>query len=208
MINAVTDFQARFDVSRETMNRLSEYEGLIRKWTKVINLVAASTIDHIWTRHFTESAQMFEVANQKSGLWLDMGSGGGFPGAVVAIFANELAPELRVTCIESDIRKCEFLRTVARTTGVKLSVVSRRVEETPPQNAEVVSARALSNLERLLEYSNRHLAPGGCAVYLKGETWKQEVEDARGFWTFDLEMTTSLTNVGSALLKLRNIERV
>jgi len=111
-----------------------------------------------------------------------------------------------VTCIESDIRKCEFLRTVARTVQVPLAIISRRIEETPRQNAQIVSARALSNLEKLLDHAQRHLSKTGTAIFLKGETWAQEVETARNKWRFDLDTCPSLTNPASAILKLRNIQ--
>ncbi len=194
-------------VSRETLEHLADYEKLVRKWNPAINLVAPSTVNDIWQRHFLESAQLFEFARPGTGTWLDMGSGGGFPGGVVAVLAAEIAPELKVTCIESDIRKCEFLRTVSRTTGVPFGVISRRIEETPRQAARYVSARALSSLDKLLSHTERHLHSDGEALFLKGETWQTEVAEARKNWTFDMETTPSLTNPGSALLKLRNIVR-
>lgn len=200
-------FLEHFNVSRETIERLEIYEELIRKWNSAINLVAASTVDQIWDRHFLESVQAYDFADANSGKWLDLGSGGGFPGAVVAILAAEADSTIRMTCIESDIRKCEFLRTVSRSTGIPMQVVSRRIEETPPQEASIISARALSSLGKLLQFADRHVAPAGQAVFLKGESWPQEVDNARNDWTFDLETCPSLTNPTSALLKLRNIKR-
>ena len=197
----------QINVSRETMDRMSIYEQLVRKWNPAINLVAKSSLEDLWHRHFLDSIHLFDFAAPTSGLWLDLGSGGGFPGMIVAIIAKEKAPELRVTCIESDIRKCEFLRTVARNTEVPMGVMSRRIEDTPPQRANFLSARALSGLPKLLEHAERHLDPDGTAMFLKGQAWKDEVEEARNIWSFDIETRASLTQSGSALLKLRNIVR-
>jgi 16S rRNA (guanine527-N7)-methyltransferase len=206
-LTQANDFAAKFDVSRETMERMHVYESLVQKWNTTINLVSRSTLPEIWTRHFQDSADVFDLAQSPSGSWVDMGTGGGFPGAVVAILAFEKAPELRVTCIESDIRKCEFLRTVSRTTGVPLAVLSRRIEECPPQGANVVSARALSTLPNLLGYAARHLKEGGQALFQKGETWERDVDDAREVWDFDLTVHPSKTNSNSAILQLRDIKR-
>jgi len=208
LADGAADFQTHIDVSRETLDRLAAYEALIKKWNPAINLVARSTLESIWQRHFLDSADVFQVAGVASGHWLDMGTGGGFPGAVVGILAAELAPDLKVTCIESDIRKCEFLRTVARTTGVQIGILSRRIEETPPQNADVVSARALTSVLKLLEYADRHLAKDGQALFQKGEKWQQEIEEARESWAFALETYPSSTNAASAILKIRDIKRV
>lgn len=194
-------------VSRETSERLAAYTALVRKWNSAINLVASSTLDELWTRHFADSIQLYEFAQPRGGSWVDLGSGGGFPGAVVAVLAAEKAPDLRVTCIESDIRKCEFLRTVARETGVPFGILSRRIEDSPPQNADYLSARALVALDTLLSHAERHLSPDGTALFLKGKSWQDEVAEARRNWRFDMTTQASRTQDGAALLKVRNIVR-
>jgi len=199
------NFQAHLDVSRETLDRLSQYEALVRKWNPTINLVAKSTLDDLWQRHFQDSAEVFLLAGVKTGKWVDLGSGGGFPGIVVAILARELAPDISVTCIESDLRKCEFMRTVSRAVGVPVGVISRRIEDVPPQNAAVVSARALAPLPRLMAYIERHLAPGGTALVHKGENWRQEVQTALDSWRFSVENHASPNHPNAAILKIRDI---
>ena len=200
-------FRVRFSVSRETTDRLSHYEDLIRKWNPTINLVAKSTLDEFWSRHFLDSAEVFSVANVKSGRWADLGSGGGFPGLVVAILAAELAPEISVTCVESDIRKCEFIRTVSRAVTVPVAVISRRIEDAPRQNAQVISARALAPLPRLIGYVERHLADGGVAVLHKGENWRQEVKTALESWRFSVEKHVNPGHPNSAILRIGDISR-
>lgn len=202
---AVDGFALDYDVSRETLHRLTEFEALVRKWNPVINLVSRSTLDAIWDRHFRDSAQVFLVAGEEFRKWVDLGSGGGFPGTIAAILAREKVPDGNFVCIESDIRKCEFLRTVGRALDLSLTVFSRRIEDTPPQNGDIVSARALAPLSNLLAYAQRHLATDGSALFLKGKSWQQEVDDARKSWRFDLEAKPSETDPEAALLKIRNI---
>lgn len=200
-------FLSYLDVSRETLNRLGVYAELIRKWNKTINLVANSTIDDLWKRHFLDSAAVFQAAAPTEGTWVDLGSGGGFPGAVVAILAAEKRPDVTITCIEADVRKAAFLRTLSAETKVKFSVLSRRVEDTPPQKCRYLSARALSPLKVLLSHAERHLGAGGIAVFPKGENWRQEVEDALETYRFSVENKPSPTHPGSAILVVGDITR-
>ena len=195
----------RFNVSRETLERLEIYDSLLRKWSLAINLVAASTLPVLWARHFLESAAVFEVAGLKSGVWLDLGSGGGFPGIVVAILAAESAPGISVTCIEADLRKCEFMRSVARSTGIKAGIISRRIEDAPRQNADVVSARALAPLGKLMALSERHLLPQGTCVFPKGASWRSEIDSALEHWRFTVEKHDSPTDENAAILKIGDI---
>lgn len=195
------------DVSRETIEKLRIYESLVRKWNPVINLVSRNTLDDLWSRHFQDSLDIFNLGNSKNGRWVDLGSGGGFPGAVAAILARD-SMETRLTCIESDIRKCEFLRTVARATETPMHILSRRIEDAPPQDASILSARALAPLSKLLAMADRHMSPEGTAIFPKGETWKDEVEQAQRMWQFDLEAIPSSTNPKSAILRIGNIQRV
>ena len=202
------EFLAAFDVSRETIERFDAYEALIRKWNRAINLVSHNTLGNIWSRHFHDSAGVYGISGITSGAWVDMGSGGGFPGAIIAIMALDAGHPIQVTCIESDIRKCEFLRTVSRTLDIKLHVMSRRIEDAPPQSADIVSARALTSLTKLLGYAERHLSPNGKALFLKGATWQSEVKEALESWRFSYEKHDSQTHPDSVVLNIGEIERV
>lgn len=201
-------FAAQTSVSRETLERLERYVALLKKWNPAINIVSRSTLDEVWTRHMLDSAQILNLAPADSQTWVDLGSGGGFPGLVVAILAKEKAPDLRVTCVESDVRKATFLRTVARETGTEVTVHAQRIETVPPQNADVLSARALAPLSRLCEFANRHLKPDGFALFPKGESHAQEVKDALENWSFQTDTYPSKTNPNAVILKLGEIRRV
>ena len=116
-IAGASDFTRVFEVSRETLEKLEIYAALLRQWQKTINLVAASTVDDVWHRHFADSAQLLALAPKGPLRWLDLGSGGGFPGLVVGLMLAE-RDGCRLTLVESDSRKCAFLREAVRQTGL------------------------------------------------------------------------------------------
>jgi 16S rRNA (guanine527-N7)-methyltransferase len=196
------------DVSRETFGRLEHYVELLNKWNPKINLVSPNTLREAWTRHFVDSAQIYRLASEKTKIWADFGSGGGFPGMVVAILAAELNPDLQVTLVESDVRKCAFLRSVARETGVQVTVSNQRIETLEPLNADVISARALASLPLLFEFSTRHVKNGGKLLFPKGMKWKTEVEEAVKSWTFSLETHTSVTDPNAVILEIGELVHV
>lgn len=195
------------DVSRETLDRLDLFTGLLAKWTKSINLVAPSTLADLWQRHIADSLQVLEVAPFGKS-WVDLGSGGGLPGAVVAIVAAEKSPDLSVVLIESDQRKAAFLRAVARETAVKFEVLNDRIESAAPLEADILSARALAPLSVLLEHFTRHAHDGSTGLFQKGAMWRKEVEEARRIWHFGCEAIDSKTRDGSAVLKIEGVARV
>lgn len=199
------EFSLLTDVSRETSDRLTHYLELIRKWNPKINLVAPSTIDDAASRHFADSAQAYRLVPSDATRLVDIGSGGGFPGLVLAILAAADRPDLKVTLIESDQRKAAFLRTVARETGVKVDVLAKRIEEVPSLNCDVLSARALAPLPLLCQFASHHLASTGTALFLKGKSWGKEVEDALLQWKFSYTAHTSVTEPTSVVLELRDL---
>ena len=198
---------AGVDVSRETYDRLKHYESLVQKWSPKINLVAKSTLEDVWERHIVDSVQVCDLVSFPE-TWVDIGSGGGFPGVVVAIIAAEKARDCQVTLIESDQRKCAFLRTALRECGVKGRVISDRIEKVAPMGAGVLSARALADLSLLLEFAERHLSKDGIALFSKGVQWKKEVDNARSQWRFELESTKSWTEPDAVVLKIEGVARV
>ncbi|MEQ8292302.1 MAG: 16S rRNA (guanine(527)-N(7))-methyltransferase RsmG [Roseovarius sp.] len=196
------------DVSRETIERLETYDSLLRKWNPRINLVAKSTLNDLWNRHFVDSAQLYKLVSHPVQHWADIGSGGGFPGLVIAIMAIEHGSPFRVTLVESDARKCAFLRTVARETGARVSVINDRIEDIPRLECDVITARALADLTTLLGYAERNLNEFGRALFLKGVTWKKELSDAQQTWKFDLRTVKSKTEDGPVVLSITGVSRV
>ena len=196
------------DVSRETLDRLKVFADVLKKWNPKINLVSKRSLEDLWVRHIADSVQVFKLAPKAVDHWVDIGSGGGFPGVIAAIIAADESPKTAFTLIESDQRKSAFLRNAARECGVDVRVISKRIEQVEAQNADVLSARALADLSDLLNFSQLHLAQTGTALFPKGENWKKEVDKSLNEWRFDFDPVTSLTEPNAVILKIRGIVRV
>lgn len=197
-----------FDVSRETVDRLERYAQLIRKWNPTINLVSKPSLADLWDRHIVDSAQIFAHIPAESRLCLDIGSGGGLPGIVLAAISAELAPERRFTLVESDQRKATFLREAVRELGLKAEIKPVRVEALDPFGADLLTARALAPLSRLLAIAQQHLSADGFCLFPKGETYLQELEEARKAFAFECEPVQSVTDPKGAILKIHGIRNV
>ena len=197
-----------FAVSRETFLKLKEYEKLLTKWNSKINLVSKSTLRDFWNRHVLDSVQVFCSIGEKTGKWVDFGSGGGFPGLVLAILSDEFEVSNNLCLIEADARKSVFLQTVCRELGLVVNVLNNRIEEISPMFADVVSARALAPLKTLCFYAESHLNENGIAVFAKGENWESELLEAQKNWIFEYDVVTSKLHQGSVILVLRGIKSV
>ncbi|WP_370399638.1 16S rRNA (guanine(527)-N(7))-methyltransferase RsmG [Sulfitobacter sp. JB4-11] len=195
------------DVSRETLARLQVFADLVEKWTQKINLVSKASVSDLWSRHILDSAQIFDLAPPCRS-WVDLGSGGGFPAIVIAIIATEKRPDITVTLVESDQRKCAFLRSALREMSLSGTVISERIEDLAPLQAEVLSARALADLTTLLSFAEHHLAAKGTCIFPKGENWRKEHDAAQQQWSYSCEAITSNTNPAAAVLKIEDIKRV
>tara|TARA_R110002094_G_scaffold26875_2_gene39589 strand:- start:583 stop:1203 length:621 start_codon:yes stop_codon:yes gene_type:complete len=195
------------NVSRETIVRLEAFAALAAKWNPRINLVARSTLADLWTRHIVDSAQIFQYAPVDARHWVDIGSGGGFPGIVVATMAADLCPEMQFTLIESDQRKATFLRTAARELKLNVVVLADRVELVAPQNADILSARALSSLQDLFPLISRHLAPHALSILPKGKSFAEEISAAQQNWRFELVAHPSMTEPDARILVVKDIAR-
>jgi 16S rRNA (guanine527-N7)-methyltransferase len=202
------DFRAAFNVSRETIARLEQHLALLEKWNPRINLVSKATLPDAWSRHFADSAQLWRFRPPGSRLWLDLGSGAGFPGLVIAALAAEEAPELAVRLVESDQRKAAFLREVARTSGLAVTVIDDRIESLAPQGADVVSARALAPLSDLVPMLQKHRRPGGIGLFPKGGAVHKELADANAHWRFEHKIYASLVEQKAAIVEIGAIDRV
>jgi 16S rRNA (guanine527-N7)-methyltransferase len=198
---------AGLNVSRETFADLKALEALVRRWNPAINLVGKASLGNLWHRHIADSAQIFAYCPPSARHWVDIGSGGGFPGLVVAILAREPVPALQVTLVESDQRKATFLRQAAQALGRDVTVLSERAEVVPGLAADVISARALAPLAELLSIAHRHLRLDGVALFPKGARHAEEIVDARKTWNFEVEMQPSQSDPDAAVLVIRKINR-
>ena len=200
-------FESRFNVSRETLDCLDAYEALLKKWNPKINLVSKSTLHGVWQRHFADSAQLWAHLPNTADLWLDFGSGAGFPGLVCAVLAKEFRPELRFILVESDHRKCAFLINVVRELGLNVIVESRRIEDVAPLRADIISARAVASLDLLLSLSEKHAHESTVLLFPKGISYESELTTARKHWHIEPKIIRSLTDSNSVILRIEGFER-
>lgn len=193
------------NVSRETLDRLKAFLALVEKWQPAINLVAGGTLAQAWHRHILDSAQLFALCPPGARHWADFGSGGGFPGLVIAILAAELQPDLRVTLVESDKRKGAFLTQAARQLALKAQLQPQRAEALAPLQADVVSARALAALSDLCALTQRHMAPHGLAIFPKGAQAEVEVAEAGKLWQFEATLVQSQTDPAGRIVTMKTL---
>ncbi|MCP1230093.1 16S rRNA (guanine(527)-N(7))-methyltransferase RsmG [Acetobacter indonesiensis] len=189
-------------VSRETQERLQAFVALLEKWNPRINLVSSRDMAHVWERHVRDSLQIAPLVEGASA-FIDLGSGGGFPGVITAIATN-----VSGTLIEADQRKAAFLREAARVTQAPVSVVAERIEQAKVEPTPVVTARALAALPKLLEWTAPFLTKGGKAVFLKGQQAEDELTEARRNWHMDVCIHPSVTSHDGVILEVSNLERV
>ncbi|WP_448192208.1 16S rRNA (guanine(527)-N(7))-methyltransferase RsmG [Azospirillum sp. sgz301742] len=195
-------FQKATGVSRETLERLAVYEALLKKWQKTINLVGPKTLDDAWGRHFLDSAQLYPLLPESAKVLVDLGSGAGFPGLVLAIMG---VPAVHL--IESDVRKCAFLREAARATGAPVTVHNKRIEAVQGLQADVVTARALAPLTDLLGWATPFLDESGVALFLKGQNVEDELTSTTKYWKMRSERFDSVTDPSGSILRLSGIVR-
>jgi 16S rRNA (guanine527-N7)-methyltransferase len=194
-------------VSRETQERLEHFVELFKKWNRTTNLVAPSTLTELWSRHVADSAQIFQLSPRPK-KWIDLGSGGGFPGVVTAIFLAELGDGW-VDLVESNNKKAAFLRIALKETGARGAVHPVRIETAPEviKNCDVVSARALAELDLLFDYIHpgAQKNPNLKAYCNKGRDYDSEVQKAHGRWEFDLVKHQSAIEADSVVLEISNL---
>ncbi len=215
VISGPEGFATMFNVSRETLQQLKHYVELLRTWQKAVNLVAPSTLDEVWHRHVGDSAQIVDIlresdSSKKSGIWLDIGSGGGFPGLVAAIMLSHDF-DYQFHLVESNGRKCAFLADVVRHLGLSVEIHNERSEnyarDTQDKQFSIVSARAVTSLDRLLALSEPFLSGEAVAYFFKGRDITLEIEQADQDWTFKRRQFSSCTSTDGCILEIKNLMR-
>jgi len=200
--NHLSDF---IDVSRETSAKLEKIVQLLDEWRHRINLIGPTEMDHIWRRHVLDSVQLFPHI-PKSAVTVDLGSGSGFPGLVLAACLEHPAAE--IVMIETVGKKCAFLREVVQAADLKARVRQGRVENVRDVDAVCVTARAFAPLPKLLDYASIWLEAGAYAVLPKGRKWQEELTQAQECWKFAHEVIPSQSGGDGVLLKISEGSRV
>jgi 16S rRNA (guanine527-N7)-methyltransferase len=196
-------------VSRETLVRLDAFVALLLRWQQTSHLVAPSTLPQLWTRHIADSLQLIDLAPQARN-WLDLGSGGGFPGLVIAC-ALAATGATSVQLVESNARKAAFLREACRLTKAPANVYAERAEDFVDRvhnRVEVVTARALAPLKSLLQLCFPLLTtPGTIALFPKGQNVGEELGEARRNWNINVNLVPSRTDPAARIVVIRGLAR-
>ncbi|GBU17464.1 MULTISPECIES: 16S rRNA (guanine(527)-N(7))-methyltransferase RsmG [Methylobacterium] len=193
---------AEYGVSRETAARLDIYVAQLRRWQRVKNLVGPATLDEVWTRHIADALQLLALAPEARS-WLDLGSGAGIPGLVLAIAGAERSG-LEVELVESNGRKCAFLTETARLCGAPARISNARIETliAARSGVEIVCARALAPLAQLLAWTEPLLKSGTTGLFLKGRDVDAELTDAAREWRFTVDLLSSRTDSAARIARV------
>jgi 16S rRNA (guanine527-N7)-methyltransferase len=205
------EFAKLSTASANAMARMDRYERILREWNEHTNLVAPSTLDDIWGRHFWDSAQILPLIPPQASTIVDIGAGAGFPALVLAALVQSegaaTSSNWQFALVEATQKKARFLTDAAAEMAVKVLVHPLRAEDLAPQNADVVTARAVAPLDRLLVWVERHLKPGGTALLLKGARANEELTAARRTWDFELNTVPSRSDSAGMVLCVTGLRR-
>lgn len=190
------EFRRQTNVSRETLERLQIYVDLLRQWTSKINLVSQDSLTDVWRRHLLDSAQLMDFCPAE-GKAVDLGSGAGFPGLVLAILGKS-----DMQLIEADQRKSAFLREAIRLTGTQASVVSKRIEDVPSFEARTITARAFAPLAKILDLAEKFIGSETTFLLLKGRNVSEELTQAHKQWKMGATSHPSQSDPSGWILRL------
>ena len=199
------EFVKSLNVSRETLNGFCEYETLLSKWNEKINLVSKNTLVDIWERHFLDSGQIIKHVEASGKRWVDVGSGAGFPGLVVALLLRDRKIDCDLVLVEKNPKKGFFLSEVIRKLKLSVEVVNDNIDTLEPLNADILTARAFSELNNLIEISFRHRKKEGLCLFLKGENYRFELDKTLNYWFFDYDIVDSLSSSSGKIIRVKKI---
>jgi 16S rRNA (guanine527-N7)-methyltransferase len=199
-------FIKKFNVSRETIEKLNKYKDFLLSSNKLLNLIGKTTENQIFTRHFVDSAQIYDLIEDKSEI-IDLGSGAGFPGIVLKILMDNNKIAGNITLIDKSPKKCKFLNDLSDKLGLTLKIVNLKIENFKFDKIATVVSRAFKKTVDTIDIllKNNHKIRN--IILIKGKTYQQELEEAKKKYTFDVEKFRSITSNESYILKISNIER-
>jgi len=201
------EFAKAADVSRETLARLKAYVGLLTEWNARHNLVSKNSLEDVWQRHVWDSAQLMRFVPDSANNLVDLGSGAGFPGLVLAALLRE-RPGFQTVLYESIAKKCAFLIAAAERMQIQVEVRNMRMEEARPEPFDLVTARACAPLTKLLGYARSFQGPNTSSLFLKGQNVEAELTEARTSWKLNAVRHESQTDPSGVILEIRDIEHV
>ena len=199
-------FIKKFNVSRETIEKLNKYKDFLVSSNKLLNLIGKTTENHIFSRHFTDSAQIYDLIEDKSEI-IDLGSGAGFPGVILKILMDYNKIDGNITLIEKSPKKCKFLQDLTDKLDLKIKIVNLKIEKFKLNKISTIVSRAFKNTVDTMDILFKNNDKIESIILLKGKTYQQELEDAKKKYTFDVEKFRSITSDESFILKITNIKR-
>ena len=198
------EFAGATGVSRETLARLERYADMLQGWNSRHNLVSTGSMADLWRRHFWDSAQLAGLLPKNSESLVDLGSGAGFPGLVLAEFQRH-RPGFRTVLYEATAKKCRFLDAVADELKLSVDIRQARIEDIPPERYDIITARACAPLPNLLAYAQRFWGKGTTALFLKGQNIDAELTQAHKSWRMELERHPSRSDATGVVLQIREL---
>ena len=199
-------FIKKFNVSRETIEKLNIYNHFLLENKKLFNLIWKTTENHIFSRHFIDSAQIYDLIDDKSEI-VDIGSGAGFPGFIIKILMNSKKVEGNVILIDKSPKKCKFLNDLSNKLGITLKIQNVRLEDYKFSKISTIVSRAFKKVIDTIDILFKNNDKIKSIILMKGKTYQHELEDAKKKYTFDLEKFRSITSDESYILKISNIKR-
>lgn len=197
-----------YNVSRETYQKLENLVNLLREWQGKFNLVSNNSLADVWRRHIADSAQLFKYLNDDVKSVYDVGSGAGFPALVMAVMAQELRPEIKFTLIESITKKTLYLNEAKTLLSLdNVTVLNKRTEDLTLPPADVITARAVASLDKLLGYVYKFTDRKTKLIFPKGKTYRDEITAANKDWNFKLNVCENQTSDDGVILLLENLRR-
>ncbi len=200
------EFAKLSGVSRETLARLKTYAGMLEDWNARNNLVSRGSMADLWRRHFWDSAQLAPLIPADTKALVDLGSGAGLPGLVLAEILR--ARPIQFVLYEATAKKCRFLQAVSERLALKTEIRNARVEDANPEAFDVVTARACAPLDGLLAYAHRFWGPRTIGLFLKGQNVEGELTKANKSWKIKLERHASRSDSTGTILEVRELHRV
>ena len=204
----LTEFKKHFNVSRETISSLTLYESLLKKWNQKTNLVSKNSLDDAWSRHFLDSAQLVKHCQPENKLWLDFGSGAGFPGVVSAVILRDRGINTNFVLVEKNKTKAFFLGELKRRLDLSLDIICENIKEIDPLKADIISARAFSHLENLLPVSNYHGKENSVSLFLKGKNIRNELDKTFKMWFFQYDIISSISSTDGKIIKINKLHKL
>ena len=199
-------FIKKFNVSRETIEKLNIYNHFLLENNKLLNLIGKTTENNVFSRHFTDSAQIYDLIDDKSEI-IDIGSGAGFPGVIIKIFMDSKKIEGNIVLLDKSPKKCKFLDDLSKKLGLKVEIKNVKLEHYKFDKISTIISRAFKKAIETIDILFKNNDKIRSIILMKGKTYQHELEDAKKKYTFDLEKFRSITSDESYILKISNIKR-